>query len=204
MEDYDLFKKIDWNNDFNKWHIIRIPTYTDGNCLFHALANSFFIPYRSGILNNKEVSKSQIARSLRYELSQKLNQHINNDINLPTYYESLNSGNTRSFSKDVPEFELEYMKQQLNSNNPIGYGYMEFIGSVLNKDIYILDGSTKDIYISDELKLTIKGDRDSVVLYYINGHYELIGIVKDEQLITHFDCSSTFIRFLYNKVLKYI
>jgi hypothetical protein len=124
--------------------------------------------------------------------------------NSQTYYQTLNGGNTSNFAQAVPEFALEYMQRQLASQVPIGYGYMEFIGNVLDKDIYILDGIRHDIYITDELPLTIKGNRSSIVLYYMNSHYELVGIATpDNNFHTHFSPTHSLIRFLNSRVQQY-
>jgi hypothetical protein len=94
------------------------------------------------------------------------------------------------------------MQKQLDSSAFIGYGYMEFIGNCLNKDIYILEAVRQDIYITDELLFTIKGNRPSIVLYYIEGgHYESVGLkLSDGTYATHFYPDHSFIKFLNEKV----
>jgi len=187
------------------WKLVRFSTPMDGSCLFHSIANSFFEPYHSEQLNGKHISRSQIISHLRKELSQKLSSPISDEPNSPSYYDTLNFGNTSSFSEAVPEFSLQYMQSQLQSNFPIGYGYMEYIGNILNKDIYILEAIRRDIYITDELPLTIKGTRSSIILYYLNGHYELVGLQNtDGSFATHFSPDHSLIRFLYNRVQEII
>lgn len=195
---------INWSNGYEKWQLVRFATPGDGNCLFHAILNSFFVPYHEEKLEGVNISRQQIVTTFRQELSEKLSSPINDSPNAITYYDSLNEGHTQKFSQDVAEFSLSYMKQQLNSYFPIGYGYMEFIGNILNKDIYILEAIRADIYITDDLHLTIKGNRPSIVLYYINGHYELIGIRDEATFHTHFSPEHNFIKFLYERVTKYI
>ncbi|MEM3062293.1 MAG: hypothetical protein QW303_01920 [Nitrososphaerota archaeon] len=198
------FNEIKWNNGFERWDLVRFKTPADGNCLFHSICNSFYIPYRTGVLEGKNINRTELVRTLRSELARKLAMKLSDEKDAPTYYSILNKGNTSLFSKEVPEFTLEHMQRELDSSNAIGYGYIEFIGNVLNKDIYILDGVRKDIYISDELPLTIKGNRNSIVLYYTNGHYELVGIRNSEGFDTYFDPNHSFIKFLYNRVSKIV
>lgn len=197
------YNELKWDNGFEQWDLVRFSTPMDNNCLFHAIANSFFHPYHSEILDGKKISRSAIISSLRKELANKLA-----DIDPSTgksYYETLADGNIAIFSNSVPEFKLEYMQSQLKSRVPIGYGYMEFIGNSLDKDIYILDGARHDIYITDELPFTIKGNRNSIVLYYTTGHYELVGIRNsDGTFSTHFSSQHTLIKFLYNRVCQII
>lgn len=197
--------EITWDNGYNNWKLYRIYTPLDGSCLFHAISNSYFEPYHKEILNGKQISKSKMITILRHDLAEKLSSKIDNNVDSPSYYDMLYNGNIKKFAESVPEFTINHMKSQLDSHNPIGYGYIQFIGNCLNKDIYILDASRRDIYVSDELPYTIKGDRNSIVLYYVDGgHYELIGIKTDSGMDTHFNPNHSFIRFLYNRVQEII
>ncbi len=195
---------VQWENGFEKWKLCRFATPMDGSCLFHCIANSFFEPYHTETFNGNHISRQNIIKLFRSELAEKLSSKISDD-NDTTYYQYLNAGNTASFAEYVPEFKLDYMKSQLNSNNQIGYGYMEFISMVLDKDIYILDAVRHDIYVTDELPFMIKGNRSSIVIYYINGHYELVGInIDDKTFLTHFSPNHSFIKFLYDRVQQII
>jgi len=197
----NYYAEINWNNGFEQWPLVRFSTPMDGSCLFHAISNSFFSPYHTEMLQGKHVSRNKMVEALRHELAQKLALKISDEPDAPTHYDTLNGGNTSAFAEAVPEFRLEYMQSQLDSHTPIGYGYMEFIGNALNKDIYILEAVRRDIYNTDELRLTIKGDRNSIVLYYMNGHYELVGIQNSNgSFDTHFSPNHSLIRFLYNRV----
>jgi hypothetical protein len=187
---------LNWINGYEQWNLVRIHTPPDGHCLFHALCMAFFIPYQTGVLNNKPITQLQIIQNLRQELALKLSQPANNKGQ--RYYDLLHHGHTAEFASHVPEYTLEHMMNQLNSNHQIGYGYIEYIADQLNKDIYILNGLTHDIYVSDEAKLSIKG-RNSIVLYYIGHHYELVGLKQGDDLITHFLPSHNFILFLKSK-----
>jgi len=197
----NYYAEINWKNGFENWPLVRFSTPMDGNCLFHAICNSFFSSYHDEKLNDQTVTRDKIVAAMRKELSETLSKPISDESNSPRHYDILNGGNTSAFSEAVPEFKLKYMQKQLDSNTSIGYGYMEFIGNVLNKDIYILEAIRHDIYITDELPYTIRGNRSSIVLYYMNGHYELVGIHNQNNTFdTHFSPEHTFIRFLYDRV----
>lgn len=186
---------------FKDWSIVRFQTPMDGSCFFHAISNSFFSPYHQEMLKGKHMSRGEIVAMLRQELSRKLATKIIDGDDSPTYYDILNGGNTRTFSEAVPEFSLANMQRELASRNPIGFGYLEFIGNALNKDIYILEAQRRDIYATHELPLTIKGNRKSIILYYLSGHYELAGLqLSDGTFVTHFAPEHSFIRFLYDRV----
>ena len=194
---------VKWSNGYENWKLVRFSTPMDGSCLFHAITNAFFEPYHSEKLNGKKCSRKTIIRVLRKELAQRLGSPSNpQDPNSKTHYDLLNNGNTASFAEVVPEFTLDYMQREIDSDSSIGYGYLEFIANAINKDIYILEACRSDIYIMDNPELIIKGNRKSIVLYYINGHYELMGIQKeDSSFDTHFSPDHSFIRFLRNKIL---
>src|SRR3990167_8382599 len=192
------YADISWEGDYSNWNLVRVFTPPDGSCLFHAICNSFFLPYRNCILNGKKISRTKIISSFRKELSEKLASKIPGESK--TYYESLNNGNTKNFSKDIPEFELNAMQKELASNHSLGYGYIEFIANIINKDIYILDGNRGDVYVSDEL--TVKGDRNSIVIYYLDGHYELVGIKNKDSFVVHFTPNHSFIKFLQSRILE--
>jgi hypothetical protein len=187
------YKKL----NIDKWQLVRYDIPKDGSCLFHAISLAFFKPYINELFNDRSITREQIVYNLRKELSNKLSQPINGK-NGKTYYDTLNNGNTLNFSLSVPEYKLKHMQAELNSRNSIGYGYMEYICNQLNKDIYIINGELekKDLYQSDELKLCIKG-RNSIVLYYKNNHYELIGLKNEkDEIITHFKSDHAFIKYL--------
>lgn len=197
------YNVLNWTDlggfDISKWKLIKIATPMDGSCLFHAIANSHFTPYHNESYNGKYLSRRDIVKLLRRDMSVKLSERIPGE-NSKTYYDTLNNGNTSEFSEFVPEFRLSYMQSQLDSDNPIGYGYMEFIGNILEKDIYILDGCRHDIYVTDELPLTIKGNRNSIVLFYANGHYELVGLLNNSgRVVTYFHPQHSFITFLFKR-----
>ncbi len=184
---------MEWKNGFEQWQLKRHDVPKDGHCLFHAICLAFFKPYIEESFNGMPISRLQIIKNLRHELAEKLKTPIHKYGR--KYYDLLNHGNTSKFSMQVPEFKLQYMMNELDSNHAIGYGYLEFIGNEINKDIFILNGDTQDLYYSDEYQLTIK-NRNAIVLYYQNNHYELISIDN----ITHFKSDHPFILFLKTKL----
>jgi hypothetical protein len=194
------YGEIHWENGFERWDLVRFSTPMDGNCLFHAIANSFFTGYHEEKIDDVHIDRNKIITLFRKELSEKLGNTVTASSK-KTNYEMLCGENMVAFAKEVPEFSLKTMQKQLNSNNPIGYGYMEFIGNCINKDIYILEGIRRDIYVTDELYYSIKGDRSSIILYYTEGHYELVGVRHaNDTYETHFSPNNPLIRFLYDRV----
>lgn len=180
---------IDWDG-YDEFKLFRLGIPADGDCLFHAIARAFFNQYIDGCINRNE-----IVRIFRKHLA----------ANFDPYYPLINNGNTAEFAKEVPEFELDVMKHDLGTSGTfLGYGYIHYISMILGRDIYILNGHDKDIYISDDMSLNIQGDRPSIVLYFENSHYEVVGMDKNNHIGTYFKPTNAFIRFLYNKICKRI
>lgn len=196
------FIQIKWDGDFRDWNMIRFSTPMDGHCLFHAILNAFFEPYHKELLGNKKVSRLDIVTQFRKSLSLMLSTHTDpNNPNSSRYYDLLNHGTTAEFSVHVPEFSIDNMKSQLESDSKIGYGYLELIANAIQKDIYILEGCRQNIYILDNPSLIIKGNRESIVLYYTQDHYELVGIISGKNVFdTHFSPHHPFIKFLYHRI----
>ena len=182
--------------NFKDWSIVKYTIPGDGHCLFHALSLGFFKPYIVENFKGNSISRKQVVCNLRKELSEKLTKHVNGK-NGPTYYDLLNNGNTLKFSKSVPEYSLASMQAELYSEKFIGYSYIEYIGNELNKDIYIINGDIMDLYQSDELSIK---HRNSIVLYYKDNHFELIGLNQKNQIVTHFKPDHAFIKFLYSRI----
>lgn len=198
----DTWESFSWKGDFNRWNTVRIHTIGDGNCFFHSLLNSFFVPYHNEKLNGKRVSRHDMARSLRRELALKLDQKVDpDDPNSPTNYDLLGRGNRKEFSSEVKELSLKRMKKLLDSSEHIGFGYIEYISNQLRRNIYILNGDKNDVYITGEESLFMDKERDSIVLYYKPGHYELVGIEnRDGTISTIFAHDHPFIRFLRYRI----
>src|SRR5438132_33334 len=120
-------KIIYWNG----WELIVLETPADGHCLFHSICGSFFIDYRKA----SEKEKVSMVKEFRKELSELLSIH----------YEKLHGGNILPFSEYVKEYTLDNMKKTLNSNQMVGYGYLQFICEAIEKDILIFDEIKKNV-----------------------------------------------------------
>ena len=213
----NYYQEISWEKGFKNWNLVRIDTPGDGNCLFHSIANSFFVPYYSGMVNGNKITRIEIIHQMRKEFAEKLSTPVSSKPNAKTHYETINSGKTAEFpiSPDLPEYDysLSNMQKQLNGNNNIGYGYIEYISNMIDKNIYILNHSSNDLYPFEKTELLniYKQNRPSIVVYYTTpdnndsyDHYELVGIMNNGIIDTHFDSNHTFIKFLYNKILEKI
>lgn len=177
-----------WKGGFERFPLIRIATDGDGSCFFHAVLAGFFVPYREQMLNDRPTSRREIALGLRIVLA--------DNFDLETY-KSLGNGHLEEFSKSDPNYSYDNLKRLLKSNLPIGNEFIEYISNRLDKDIYLLDIIRQNIYSQAcDISLLYKG-RKSVVLLYLPGHYELIGLRREDgSIATHFDPEHELIQFL--------
>ena len=190
------YEPLNWpNRSFNYPNMVRIRTQADGSCFFHAIAKAYYTPYQVGILDGKAIDRSRLIQSLRRDLAIKLGQPI--DANNPkgtTYYDLLSRGQLKEFAKEVPQYSLENMKRELASSAPVDNSYNEFVSNQLNKDIYLLDGEKQDVMITGNDDEILFKNRESIVILYIPGHYELVGLQTSDGIKTHFKPTHDFIR----------
>lgn len=172
---WDLFKDFD---------MIRIRTDMDGSCLFHSIAKAYFKPYITGKLNDQDFNRKEFIQNLRKDLSKKLKLD----------YDKISKGELPKISKEMPTYSLENMEKELDSSSSVSNIYNEFISNQLNIDLYVLDGIKKDVYMTGTDDSLLYKDRKSVVILYLPGHYELIGIMHhNDNIETYFSPDSPFI-----------
>lgn len=175
------FEILDWQSQGSFYYegMVRKKEINDGSCFFHCIADSFYKPYQIGKIN-----RIQFVSDMRSQLS----------LILPQYYSVLSRGTLLEYSESVPGFTLEQMVKILNSKEHVDNRFNEFVSNVLNKDIYILNYSTKDVYITGNDDDILYKNRESIVIIWINGnHYDLIGILNDSTLLTLFKPDHPFI-----------
>jgi len=197
------YENLVWDGPFSYPNMVRIRTPTDGSCFFHAIAKAYFEPYINGKLNNKPLNRKEFIQKLRKDLSKKLKSKVNpTDPQSPIYYNILSRGKLGEFSKSVPNYSLENMVKELDSNRPVDNVYNEFISDQLDKDIYILDMLKKDVYITGYDDEILYKNRPSIVILYLPGHYELMGLDETGVVKTLFDPDHNFIKAIRERMVK--
>src|SRR5947209_4094056 len=119
------YELLNWDN-FSYPNMVRIKTIGDGSCFFHAIAKSYFIPYKLGILDGEPLDKLDFVRKLRRDLAMELAKPIN--AKGQRHYDIISRGKLpESAKKEDGEFyTLSYMQEELGSNRPIDNRYNEF------------------------------------------------------------------------------
>lgn len=189
---------LDWTGEkFEYKGMYRKRVIGDGSCYFHSIIDAYFLPVRTGFLDGKLFNRFDFVKKFRFDLS--------NMLSLPrpgydgkTYYETLSRGKLKDRSKSGLPVSLSDMVEGLRSNNPVGYIYHELISDILSLDIYILNYEKKDIYMIDS-DFYYK-DRKSIVILYIPGHFEVVGVMRSNELKTYFEPQDDFIRKIRSRI----
>jgi len=203
------------NINFNISPLSIIKVIPDGSCFFHAVLRSFNLKY---IRSNSTNKRQKYVQDLREALAIAL-EEVDPQTGLKEY-DKLGGGSYAEYNKAVSgainsnNYSLEGLQKELRSSNPVDHVYIEILSNHLNKDIYIINALTKDLYTTgSDINLLYK-NRDSIVIYYSPGHYDIIGIrristEKIENVCEQgdvifdclFDCKHQFIQAL-NRRLK--
>ena len=184
-----MYERLNWNLGNPDIDLVRIYTIADGSCFFHALLNAYYTPYIEGRVIGSDgmaqnFDRRDFVRELRIDLANRLDD----------YYDRLSRGQLREMANQgMQAYLLENMKKELaDPNKYVWELYLEYVSDLFNKDIYILDSSTQDVYVLNDEEILYK-DRDSIVLLYLPGHFELIGIERGGYTVTKFDPDDRFI-----------
>ena len=201
------YENLKWDGVFKKFNLIRIRTDMDGSCFFHALAKAYFKPYIVGKIDDEPFNRKEFIKNLRKDLAKTLALKVDpEDTESKTYYQTLSNGEFEKISETMPKYSLKHMQKELaNSSKPVSNIYNEFISDQLNLDIYILNGKTKDVYMTGSDNSLLYKGRRSVVILYLPGHYELIGLMdKDNNIETIFSPKSKFIKKIRERMTELI
>jgi hypothetical protein len=197
--------KINWNGNFKYPDMMRIGTPPDGSCFFHAVVKAFHIPYQNGYIESdgklEYINRREYILKLRKELSIILGQPSNSlDHNSPTNYDLLGRGEIKILGKTQKEFSFEKMQENLANSVPVGKEIIEFVSDQIDKDIYILSANEEDVYFSGDDESLLYKRRDSIVILSIEDHYETIGVVENDKIVTRFASDHSFIKYIRQRI----
>jgi hypothetical protein len=148
-----------------------ISTIGDGSCFFHSVLRAFNTDY---IKAKSITDRVNMARTFRNALADLLEEV--DPLTGKNYYAGLNNGELEKISGGVKEYSLAGLQKELRSSASVDNIYQELISNCLNKDIYIIDGVKKDMYhVGSAFPLYYKG-RNSILIYYTPGHFEVVGL----------------------------
>ena len=180
-------------------NVVVLPTLGDGNCFFHSVLRAFNTNY---IKAKSITDRVNMARTFRNALADRLEEI--DPLTCKNYYAGLNNGELEKISGGVKEYSLSALQKELRSSHPVDNIYQEIISNAMNKDIYIIDGTKQDMYhVGSAFSLYYKG-RNSIIIYYIPGHFEVVGIKqKDGTIATLFTPEHPLIQACKERLLSF-
>ncbi len=168
----------------------------DGNSSFyHAIFLAYYTPYQLQKKDGRYVNRRKFVNSFRHELANLLDHpatNVNNTDSI-THYQTLDRGKLNN-----PEHTIEAIRKAIRFNHYINPIVHQYISNIINKDIYIIDFKTKEVVQVTQNKDLIYQQRDSIIVIYFPGHYELIGIYIDNKITTLFSPHSELITTIRN------
>jgi hypothetical protein len=188
-------------------NMVRVRSIGGPSSFMHAIFLSFFIPYRMNKLNGTIVTRHDMIYSYRMHLAIKLSQLEDpSQSDMIRVYDCLGKGKNREIASAVKSYSIEVMQSELlDKSFFIDDKYLELISNDLYKDIYIIDGRAKTIYVKSEDPNIFYKKRGSIVLLALPNHFELIGLSNPndpEDIITYFNPDSPFINYLNSKYFE--
>lgn len=185
--------------------LVRIRTLPSPGALLHSILNAFFVPYRSQQFNHasEPVSRIEMVNAYREYLAERLAEPEKPaEVLSPLVYNNLSRGKMTLFANILKGYHLDVMQSELRDPDFfLDDKYLELIANDLEKDIYILDATTYDVRLfpNTTVDMYYKG-RSVIVLLYIPGHFELVGICKPSgDVVTHFMHGSDFANALHQR-----
>jgi hypothetical protein len=159
-------------------NLVKIPMIDDGSCYFHSVLRAFNTDYMK---TTAVFERINLARSFRNNLAVRLSEI--DPITSQEYYDGLNNGSLADISKGVKEYSKDYLRKELLSSGPVDNIYQELISNAINKDIYIIDMETMDMYNTGSSYMLYYKGRNSIVIAYLQGRFETIGLKRSDGTI---------------------
>jgi hypothetical protein len=120
-------------------------------------------------------------------------------------YESTGNGALAEIGKMDPDYSIIAYQRMLRSSEMLSYPMLIVLEKVLNKNIFVLDENTQDVYARDGWESL--PERDCVVMIYSYpqpdcGHFDMISIVNPQTGIevSHYKHNNPFIRHLIERL----
>lgn len=181
--------------------IVEIETPGDGSCMFHSIMRAFNLNY-NGMSHSERRAQVLKVRSLLAEAIGTVNPETGK-----IYYDEYGNGNMAELGRTFPRYSLASLQNLLRSNNSVGEEFLEPLSNFFNLDIYIINLTTRDVYLTGVSETMFK-DRKSIVIGYNQsykkddggGHYSTIGLNTETKIWTLFDPKHFFIRKIRDRI----
>jgi hypothetical protein len=162
-------------------------------CFLDCLSMAKHTSYRTETEDGKPYDRRHHVVSLRKEIASSLTDK--DPLTKATIYNTLAGGRLASYAQRDSNYTLENMKYCIENHETIDNIYLELYSNLLKVDVFILDDEKADIFRPDNPKLLYKS-RESIVLIYRRGHYDLVGIDRGDHVVSFFRPDNLLIRTL--------
>lgn len=200
-------ESLDWSDgDFYYPGLTRVRSIGGSSSFLHAALLAFFIPYRTNKLNGQMVLRKDMISSLRKRLANRLTELADpSQSNTIRIYDCLYKGKCAELASAIKSYTLEVMTSELlDEDFFLDDKYLELLSNEINKDIYILDSRTRDVYVKTEDVDIFYKNRGTIVLLALPNHFEVIGIENPDDpndIRTYFDADSPLVRIIKNRYM---
>lgn len=195
--------KVEYENySFYGMNLVRIRTPINNSSIFHALLKAYLPEYILNKIDDVYINRNEYVLNLRKQLSNNLDAIIDPSGDDKTrYYDELMRGKMNDVVKVNTKYEIQNMKDTLIRGYPVSHVYLEYISNQMDKDIYVIDSQTNDVVMLYNDMNTLYKDRDSIIVYNVGGHIELIGWMDNGNIVTLFNYKHDIIQGI-RKILK--
>lgn len=198
-------ESLDWSSgEFYYPGLTRVRSIGGMSSLLHAALLAFFIPYRTNKLNGQMVLRKDMISSLRQRMASRLTELADPSQSATIrIYDCLYKGKCVELASAIKSYTLEVMTSELMDENFfLDDKYLELVSNEINKDIYILDSRTHDVYVKTEDSDIFYKNRGTIVLLALPNHFEVVGIENPDDpndIRTYFDADSPFVAALRDR-----
>ncbi len=195
---------IPWKEDdpFHYHNMIRIRTISGPSSFLHAIFNAFFMPYRSNQFNGEMFNRHEFIQTFREKLAYRLLELAEPEQSKEVrVYDTLCKGKNKEIASAIKSYTIEVMQSELlDKDFFLDDKYLELISNEINKDIYILNGLTNDVWVKTEDTDLFYKNRGTIVIIAFPAHFETVGVLVGNSIDTdikyHFDPTSNFVEAL--------
>lgn len=145
---------------------VRIGVIEDGNSLIHGILAGIYPPYQSCAIGNKALEKRRLVKEIRNELY---------------YYVRELTEQRKKNLFDLIDHSYDDVIEQLRSNQHMGIVYAKLLSRRLKTNLTIIT------YEGRMVTYYRKSYGRSVILKEWPHHFELIGLLKGQTIITKFN-----------------
>lgn len=171
------------------------PCSKDG--IYHVILNAISIYYRTQSYRGYKVSKDELVTLFRRELAMSIG--VGPPGRRP--YDLLGAGAARALSVDRVDYSMRAMQEQLMFEGFIPEYLISFVCDQIGHDIVYVSGLERDVasfpyQTEDAIKC-----RPTIIVLFTRNHYELIGLMNNDQDIdTVFDPNHLYIKLLRERL----